>query len=115
MAIQAVSTKNALATEYSTLATHGAIYTTAPGTAAGTEPSGGTTPYARKPLTWSAPVDGVITADPVVFDVPAGTTIVGVGVHSALTAGNYIDGKTEASVTFDTQDTLTVTFTYTQA
>jgi hypothetical protein len=111
--IASTFTKNALATEYGALATHGAVYTTAPGAAAGTEPSGGTPAYARKPLTWSAPTDGVITAS-AVFDVPEDTTIVGTGLHDALTGGNYIDGQIESSVTFDAQDTVTVNFSYTQ-
>lgn len=117
MAIQSEATRNALAAEYASRATHGAVYTTAPGTAAGTEPVGGDPAYARLPLTWGAPANGVITATAVVFNIPAGTTIVGTGVHGALTAtaGDYVDGKTEASVTFDTQDTLTVTYTYSQS
>lgn len=110
MAIKAVATKNNLAARFGTLATHGTVYTTAPGTAAGTEPAG----MARKPITWGAPVDGVITSQPVVFDIPAGTTVKGTGMHDALSGGNYIDGKTEADTTFTTADTLTVTFTYAQ-
>lgn len=113
MAIAATFTKNALATEYGALATHGAVYTTTPGASAGTEPSGGSPAYARKPLTWSAASGGVITAS-ATFDLPAGTTIVGSGLHDALTAGNYIDGRTETSVTFDVQDTVTVNYSYTQ-
>jgi len=114
MAIAATFTKNALATKYGQLATHGAVYTTAPGATAGTEPTGGTPAYARKALTWAAGATGVVTAS-ATFDLPAGTTIVGSGLHDALTAGNFIDGKTETSVSFPTQDTVTVTFNYTQS
>lgn len=113
MAIASTFAKNAMATKYGQLATHGTVYTTAPGANAGTEPTGGTPAFARKPLTWSAPTNGVITAS-ATFDIPPNTTIVGTGLHDALTAGNYIDGKTETSVTFSTQDTVTVNFTYTQ-
>jgi hypothetical protein len=113
MAIASVFGKNEVAAAYGDLAAYGAIYTTAPGASAGTEPTGGTPPYARKPLTWVAGADGVVTAS-AVFDVPAGTTIVGTGTHTALTGGNYVDGKTETSVTFPVQDTVTVNFTYTQ-
>lgn len=113
MAIASTFGKNAMATHFGTIATHGAIYTTAPGAAAGTEPTGGTPAYARKPLAWSAPTNGVITAS-ATFDVPPGTTVVGTGMHDALTAGNYLNGKTEASVTFPSQDTVTVNFTHTQ-
>lgn len=113
MAIASTFAKNALATEYGNLATHGALYTTAPGGTAGTEPSGGSPAYARKPLTWSSPTAGVITAS-AVFDVPASTDVVGTGLHDAITAGNYIDGKTVTTVNFATQDTVTVNFSYTQ-
>lgn len=114
MAIQTVAMKNALADRYGVLATHGAIYTTAPGSAAGTEPSGGSPAYARKPITWSAASGGVISGT-VTFDVPSGVTILGVGLHSALTAGTYYDGATITSQAFSSQGTLTVTFTFTES
>lgn len=108
-------TQTSLADHYGTLATHGAIFTTVPAddNTPGTEPTGGSPAYARIPLVWDAPVDGVSTAV-AKFDVPAGTTIVGTGIFDALTAGNYIQGKQEASLDFPSQDTVTVTFTYTQ-
>lgn len=111
MAIQTTAEKNSLATKYGTDAPYGAVYTSAPGASAGTEPTG---VYARKALTWSAPTNGVITAS-ATFDIPAGATIVGIGLHSALTAGTYIDGATITSQAFGTQGTLAVTFTYTQS
>lgn len=114
MAIQTTAEKNSLATKYGTDAPYGAVYTTAPGASAGTEPSGGSPAYARKALTWGSASGGVITAT-AVFDIPASTTIVGTGLHSAVTAGTYIDGNTVTSATFSTQDTVTVTFTYTQS
>lgn len=113
MAVQTAAMKNALATAYGTNAPFGAVYTTAPGAAAGTEPTGGTPAYARKALTWGAPANGVVTAT-AVFDIPAGTTIVGTGSHSAVTAGNYMDGNSVTSQNFATQGTYTATFTYTQ-
>ena len=114
MAIASTFGKNSMATHYGAVATHGTVYTTAPGATAGTEPSGGSPAFARKALTWGAASGGVVTAT-ATFDIPAGSTIVGTGLHDALTAGNYIDGKTETSVAFPAQDTLTVTFTYTQS
>lgn len=113
MAIASTFGKNGVAAAYGVLAAYGAIYTTAPGAAAGTEPSGGSPAYARKPLSWVAGADGVVSAS-AVFDVPAGTTIVGTGVHTAVTGGNYVDGKSETSVAFPVQDTVTVNFTFTQ-
>ncbi|MDQ3326855.1 MAG: hypothetical protein M3529_14405 [Actinomycetota bacterium] len=114
MPIQTVTQRNTLATSYGTAATHGAIYTTAPGATAGTEPTGGSPAYARKPLSWSAASASAVTVAPV-FDVPSGATIVGAGVHSAVTAGTYLDGVAVTSQAFSSQGTLTVTFTYTQS
>ncbi|GGJ55626.1 hypothetical protein [Glutamicibacter ardleyensis] len=110
MPIQTTAQKNTLATAYGAAATHGAVYTTAPGATAGTEPTG---VYARKPLTWSAPANGVITAS-ATFDIPSGVTVVGTGVHSALTAGTYLDGEDVTAQAFASQGTLTVNYTYTQ-
>lgn len=114
MAIQTTAEKNSLATKYATDAAYGAIYTTTPGSSAGTEPSGGSPAYARKALSWSSASGGVVTAT-ATFDVPSGATIVGIGVHSAVTAGTYYDGGTITSQAFASQGTLTVTFTYTQS
>lgn len=113
MAIQTTAEKNNLATQYGTNAAYGAVYTTAPGASAGTEPSGGSPAYARKALTWGAPSGGVVTAT-ATFDIPAGTTVVGVGVHTAVTAGTYLDGTSVTSQAFASQGTYQVTFTYTQ-
>lgn len=113
MAIQTAAQKNTVATSYGTAATFAALYTTAPGASAGTEPSGGSPAYARKALTWGAPTNGVITAS-VTFDVPAGATIVGAGVHTAVTGGTYLDGASVTSQAFATQGQYTLTLTYTQ-
>ena len=115
MAIQTNQQKENLAVAYGTNATYGAVYTSAPGGTAGTEPSGGSPAYARKALSWTAgTVDGVVTAT-AVFDIPSGTTIVGAGVHTAVTAGTYLDGTSVTSQAFASQGTYTVTFTYTQS
>lgn len=113
MTIQTATQKNTLATAYGTAATHAAVYTTAPGGSAGTEPSGGSPAYARKAISWGSASGGVITAT-VTFDIPAGTTIVGAGVHTALTAGTYLDGASVTSQAFATQGTYALTLTYTQ-
>lgn len=114
MAIQTATEKNSLATKYGTDAAYGAVYTTAPTSSAGTEPTGGTPSYARKALSWSAASGGVTVAT-ATFDIPPGATIVGVGVHTALTAGTYLDGGSITSQAFASQGTLSVTFTYTQS
>lgn len=113
MAIQTATQKNNLATAYGTNATHAALYTTAPGATAGTEVTGGSPAYARKAITWGSASNGVITAT-VTFDVPSGTTVVGAGVHTALTAGTYLDGASVTSQAFASQGTYQLTLTYTQ-
>lgn len=114
MAIQTATQKNTLATAYGGAATYGALYTTAPGGSAGTEVSGGSPAYARKALTWGSASGGVVTAT-ATFDVPSGTTVVGAGVHTAVSAGTYLDGVTVTSQAFASQGTYAVTFTYTQS
>lgn len=106
--------KNILSDAYKGAALYGAVYTTAPGSSAGTEPSGGSPAYARKSLSWGASSSGVTSTTAAVFDIPAGTTIVGVGVHSAVTAGTYYDGAAVTSQQFASQGTYSVTFTFTQ-
>lgn len=113
MAIQTVAMRNELATAYAAKATHGAIYTSAPGSTAGTEPSGGSPAYARKALTWSAAANGTVTAT-ATFDVPSGVTIVGGGLHTAATGGSYLDGVAVTSQAFSAQGTYEITFTYNQ-
>jgi len=114
MAIQTVTMRNALATAYGTNAAYGALYTTAPGGTAGTEATGGSPAYARKALTWGTAASSAVTVAPV-FDVASGQTIVGAGVHTAITAGTYLDGASVTSQAFASQGTYTVTFTYTQS
>ena len=112
MSVQTTTEKNNLATRYGTDAAYAALYTTAPGVTAGTEVTGGSPAYARKALSWGAPSAGVITAT-AVFDVPAGVTIVGAGVHTAVTAGTYLDGGAVTSQAFASQGTYTLTLTFT--
>lgn len=114
MAIKTTAQRNTLADAYGAAAPYGALYTTSPTATAGTEPTGGSPAYARKALSWGAAVNGVITAV-ATFDVPIGATIVGIGVHDAATAGNYLDGGDITEQNFTSQGTLQVTFTYTQS
>lgn len=99
-----------LALSYGAKATHGAIYTTVPVNAAGTEPGA---PYVRKPLNWTAgTVDGTVTAT-VEYDLPAGATVRGGGVHDSLQGGNYLDGGAVTEQTFATAGKYTLTYTNT--
>lgn len=110
MAIQVLSTKNALATRFGELAAYGTVFTTDAGATAGTEPTGGG--FARIQLSWSAPSNGVITAT-AVFTVSPGTAIVSTGYFSTLTGGTYIESSDNATVTVE-GTTVTVNFKYTQ-
>jgi hypothetical protein len=114
MTIQTATQKNTLASAYGAAATYGAVYTTSAGSSQGTEPTGGSPAYARKPLSWGSPTNGVISTTAVTFDIPASTTIVSAGVHTAVTAGTYLDGASVTSQTFSSQGTYQVTYTYTQ-
>ena len=110
MALQVVATKNAMAVKFGELATHGTVFTTDAGATPGTEPTGGG--FARKPLTWSAPTNGVITAS-AQFTVSPGTIIVSTGWFNSLAGGTYIEGSDNATVTVE-GTTVTVDFKYTQ-
>lgn len=112
--IQTAAMKNILAQAYADAADFAAVYTTAPGGSAGTEPAGGSPAYARKALTWGSPSAGVIAASPVTFDIPSGSTLVGGGVHTLVTAGVYLDGGALTSQAFSSQGTYALTCTYTQ-
>lgn len=113
MTIQTARQKENTAISYGQAALYGAVYTTVPGAAAGTEPTGGG--YARLPLTWAAgTVDGVVAVT-VTFTVAQGTIIRGVGLHDALTGGTYLDGAAVAQQTVGASNQYTCTFTYTQA
>jgi hypothetical protein len=114
MAIQTTAEKNSLANKYAADALYGAVYTTAPGASAGTEPSGGSPAYARKALSWSSASGGSVTAT-ATFDVPSGATVIGAGLHTAATAGTYLDGVSVTSQAFASQGTYQITFTYTQS
>jgi len=113
VAIATTTEKNSLATKYATDALYGALFTTAPsGSTPGTEVTGGT--YARVAVSWGAAAGGVITAT-VTVNVPAGVTINGAGLYSAITAGTYLDGGSVPSQAFAAAGTYTLTLTYTQS
>ena len=114
MAIQTATQRNNLATAYAAAATHAALYSTVPAGTAGTELTGGSPAYARKALSWGSPTDGVVSATAAVFDVAAGSTVAGAGLHTDISAGTYLDGAAVTSQAFASQGTYTLTITYTQ-
>jgi len=114
MAINTVTQRNTLATAYAAAATHMALYSTVPGASAGTELTGGSPAYARKASNWGTASASAIVAAPAAFDVASGSTVAGIGFHTAISAGTYLDGAAVTSQAFASQGTYTVTATYTQ-
>lgn len=108
MALATATAKNTLANAYANAAKFAALYSTVPGATPGTEVS---TP--RVPITWSNAVGGTVTAT-VTFNVSAGTTLRGWGVHTADTAG-YLDGAGLAEQAFASAGKYTLSLTYTAA
>ncbi len=117
MAIDGPATiKDTVAACYGGDADFAALFTADPGTT-GTvvgEVSGGVPAYARKPVVWGAPVNGVITSGPMSFDIPAGTTLTHVAVCSLVSGANLLDRKSLANVTFGAQGTYVLTLTFTE-
>lgn len=113
MAIQTAVTRTELATAYGVACPFTAVYTTVPAGTAGTEPAGGSPAYARVASGWGAAAASVITCAPT-LDIPAGTTVAGVGFHTLATGGVYKDGVGVTSQPFASQGTYSPTCTYTQ-
>lgn len=115
MTISGQNMRSALSNAYGTNAPYAALYTTVPGAAAGTEPSGGSPAYARKAAAWSGAGSGNTNSATIPsFDVPSGANIQGAGFHSAVTAGNYMDGGAVTAQSFSSQGQYTLAASYTQ-
>lgn len=108
MPLATATAKNTLANAYANAAKFAALYSTVPGATPGTEVA-----TSRIPLTWSNAVSGTVTAT-ATFNVDAGATIRGAGVHTADTAG-YLDGWTVAEQAFASAGKYTLSLTYTAA
>jgi hypothetical protein len=114
MPIQTVTQRNNMCARYAADCLWLAVYSTVPGVTAGTELVGGVLPYARKAANWGAPANSAVVGAPAAHDIPSGATAAGVGFHTAVTAGTYLDGAGVTSMTFSSQGTLAITPTYTQ-
>ena len=107
-----------LNTYFGTLATYGALTSTAPGTTSGTELSGGSPAYARKaitPGTATTAVPSVMALTIPAFDVPSGASVQGFETFDASTAGNYLNGGSVTTQTFASQGTYTVSASNSQS
>lgn len=119
MPISTVTLRNALANAYAQACTHGALYSTAPGTNAGTELTGGSPAYSRQSLAWSAAANSAVTAS-ATFNVPSGATVAGFGCHSASSPSGspdatFRDGSAVTSQPFSSGGTYQINITYTQS
>lgn len=107
------TTREALAVQYGTIATHAALHTADPGTGLTSEVTG--TGYARQPLTWAAGTagDGIVTAT-ATFTVPANVSVLYTTTCTGLTGGRQVD---KVSAVYNSQPAagqLTVNFQYAQ-
>lgn len=88
------------------LAAHGAELITHIGlfNAAGEEITGGTPAYARQPITWTAPVAGLVrpTAD-LLFNIPAGANVASWQCFNALVAGTSFGGSSLLAESYASQ------------
>ena len=115
MAIQTATLRTTMATNYGTATPYMALFSTVPGASPGTELTGGAPAYARKASNWGTAAASAITAAPAAFDVASGSTVAGIGMYTAVTAGTYLDGTGVTSQAFSSQGQMTITATYTQS
>lgn len=102
--------KNYMLDQLGTQALFASLHTANPGSTGASEVTGGTPAYARMGLTWNASVTGSKTlSDTPTFNVPAATTVVAVGIWSAVTAGIYYGYVTVTNETFAAQGTYQIT------
>ena len=105
-------TRENQAAAFAARATHALLQTTAANTSFGTEVTGGTPAYARKPLTWApGAVDGTVTAS-ATFDLPANVAPLSAAYATALTGGTFVDAANIAVTAVNIQSTLVLNFTH---
>lgn len=86
------------------------LHSADPGTRGTSELSGGSPAYSREAITWGSASSGSLTSsDRPVFDVPASSSVVYVGLWSADTGGTfYGSGVASAREDFGGQGTYTL-------
>jgi hypothetical protein len=124
MAIRNAAERKSLANKYAADNPFGTLFSADPGTAGNAtnelSGSGGSPVFARKALSWSAPVTTgvteVITAT-ATFDIQAGVAVAyaGVAASGTLATNDIKDSVAAVYNSQPTQGTATVTFTYTQS
>jgi hypothetical protein len=99
-----------LATGYGSVIAKVSLHTADPGSTGASEVSGGSPAYARvTPPSPTYNTTGQVTFQ-VTFNVPAGTTVAGVGLWDS--SNNFLDGGTVVSQAFASQGTYTATVTF---
>jgi hypothetical protein len=93
-----------------TEAVYASLHSADPGDTGANELSGGSPAYARKAITWNAAAAGSMDDSNVpVFDVAAGSTVLYVGLWSALTSGTFYGATLVTQETYGGQGTYTLT------
>jgi hypothetical protein len=102
--------KNSMLDHLGTEAVFVSLHSADPGDNGANELSGGSPAYARKAITWNAATGGSMDDSNVpVFDVPAGATVLYVGLWSAVTGGIFYGAALVTQETFGGQGTYTLT------
>lgn len=102
------SGKNAMLSEWGSLATYASLHTGNPGENGANEVSGGS--YARKSVSWGTPSGGSMSAtNQPVFDVPGSTTVSYVGFWSASSGGTFYGYADVTDESFTNPGTYTLT------
>jgi hypothetical protein len=115
MAIAVGTTRQSLATYYSTLGAWLNAATGAPGTSAtpSNEATGGSPANARKQTTWTPSTGGVVNGSAITVDVAA-ATYTHIILASASSGANMIDNADVTDVVMSAQGQIVITPTYTQ-
>jgi hypothetical protein len=102
--------KNSMLDHLGTEAVYASLHSADPGDTGTNELSGGSPAYARKAITWNAAAAGSMDDSNVpVFDVPAGATVLYVGLWSAVTSGTFYGAALVTQENFGGQGTYTLT------
>ena len=102
--------KNAMLNALGALAVYASLHSADPGENGANELTGGSPAYARKAITWSAADEGAMDDSNIpAFNVPAGSTVLYVGLWSHLTVGTFYGSNPVTQENFTAQGTYTLT------
>jgi len=102
--------KNAMLNALGALAVFASLHSADPGESGTNELTGGSPAYARKAITWNVAGSGTMDDSNVpMFDVPAGSVVLYVGLWSLATGGIFYGSALVTQETFTAQGTYTLT------